>query len=116
VAELTFALPELDGLDADALVVGTYSSPDGMRLAPGAEAADAALGPLRGILAHIDDAIKAGAGSAERIRDRFAEILEAGRTDHIVLQIPVGDMTFDEAKRTMDVFCSDVKPELEAAA
>jgi hypothetical protein len=25
-------------------------------------------------------------------------------------------MTFDEAKRTMDVFCSDVKPELEAAA
>ena len=55
-------------------------------------------------------------GSPERIRDRFAEILEAGRTDHIVLQIPVGDMTFDEAKRTMDVFCSDVKPELEAAA
>jgi len=82
----------------------------------GEEAADAALGPLRGILAHIDEAIKAGAGSPERIRDRFAEILEAGRTDHIVLQIPVGDMTFDEAKRTMDVFCSDVKPELEAAA
>jgi hypothetical protein len=25
-------------------------------------------------------------------------------------------MTFDEAKRTMDVFCSDVKPALEAAA
>ena len=47
---------------------------------------------------------------------RVGEILEAGRTDHIVLQIPVGDMTFDEAKRTMDVFCSDVKPELEAAA
>jgi hypothetical protein len=33
-----------------------------------------------------------------------------------VLQIPVGDMTFDEAKQTMDVFCSDVKPALEAAA
>jgi alkanesulfonate monooxygenase SsuD/methylene tetrahydromethanopterin reductase-like flavin-dependent oxidoreductase (luciferase family) len=82
----------------------------------GEEAADAALGPLRGILAHIDDAIKAGAGSAEQIRDRFGDILDAGLTDHIVLQIPVGDMTFDEAKRTMDVFCSDVKPALEAAA
>ena len=23
-------------------------------------------------------------------------------------------MTFDEAKQTMDIFCSDVKPELEA--
>jgi len=82
----------------------------------GEEGADAALGPLRGILSHIDDAIKAGAGSAERIRDRFSEILEAGLTEHIVLQIPVGDMTFAEAKQTMDVFCSDVKPALEAAA
>ena len=26
---------------------------------------------------------------------------------------PVGDMTLDEAKRTMDVFCSDVKPRLK---
>jgi alkanesulfonate monooxygenase SsuD/methylene tetrahydromethanopterin reductase-like flavin-dependent oxidoreductase (luciferase family) len=82
----------------------------------GAEAADAAIGPLRRILAHIDDAIKAGAGTADQIADRFAGILEAGRTDHIVLQIPVGDMTFEEAKRTMELFCSDVKPDLEAAA
>ena len=43
MAELTFALPDLAGLDADALVVGTVSTPDGVRLAPGAEAADAAL-------------------------------------------------------------------------
>jgi alkanesulfonate monooxygenase SsuD/methylene tetrahydromethanopterin reductase-like flavin-dependent oxidoreductase (luciferase family) len=82
----------------------------------GEEAADAALGPLRRILAHIDHAIRAGAGTPEQIRDRFAEILADGRTDHIVLQLPAGDMTFDEAKRTMDLFCSDVKPELEVAA
>ena len=44
--------------------------------------------------------------AVKTIPDR-AEILEAGRTDHFVLQIPVGDMTFDEAKRTMDAFCSD---------
>jgi alkanesulfonate monooxygenase SsuD/methylene tetrahydromethanopterin reductase-like flavin-dependent oxidoreductase (luciferase family) len=81
----------------------------------GDAAADAALGPLRRILSHIDEAITAGAGTPEQIRDRFAGILESGLTDHIVLQIPVGDMTFDEARRTMDLFCSEVKPELEAA-
>jgi hypothetical protein len=32
-----------------------------------------------------------------------------------VLQIPAGDMTLDEAKRTMDLFCSEVKPSLDAA-
>jgi alkanesulfonate monooxygenase SsuD/methylene tetrahydromethanopterin reductase-like flavin-dependent oxidoreductase (luciferase family) len=82
----------------------------------GADAADAALGPLRRILAHIDDAIRAGAGTAEAIADRLAGILADGRTDFIVLQIPVGDMTFEEAKHTLDVFCSDVKPKLETAA
>ena len=75
---------------------------------------DAALGPLRRIMAHIEDAIHAGAGTAEQIKDRFAGILEPGLTDYIVLQLPTGDMTLDEAKRTMDVFCSDVKPALEA--
>jgi hypothetical protein len=75
---------------------------------------DAALGPLRGIMAHMEDAIHAGAGTAEQIKDRFAGILAPGLTDYIVLQIPTGDMTLDEAKRTMDLFCSDVKPALEA--
>ena len=78
----------------------------------GAEAADAALGPLRRILSHIDVAIRAGAGTPEQIRERFAEILDAGLTDYIVLQLPTGDMTLDEAKRTMDLFCSEVKPSL----
>ena len=82
----------------------------------GEDGADAALGPLRRILSHIDHAIRAGAGTPEQIRDRLAAILADGRTDHIVLQLPTGDMTFDEAKRTMDLFCSDVKPELEAVA
>src|SRR5829696_632496 len=74
VAELTFALPELDGLDADALVVGTYSSPDGMRLAPGAEAADAALdGRLLAALSAVgaageeDDVVKVPAASSSPV-------------------------------------------------
>ena len=55
-------------------------------------------------------------GFDSRTFDLFAGILEPGLTDYIVLQIPTGDMTLDEAKRTMDIFCSDVKPSLEAAA
>jgi alkanesulfonate monooxygenase SsuD/methylene tetrahydromethanopterin reductase-like flavin-dependent oxidoreductase (luciferase family) len=82
----------------------------------GEEQADAALAPLRHILSHIDDAVRAGAGSAAAITDRLSAILAEGRTDYIVLQIPVGDMTIEEARRTFDVFCSDVKPKLEAAA
>ena len=81
----------------------------------GEEAADAALGPLRKILGSIDAAIQFGAGTAEQIRDRFAEILAEGNTDYLVLQIPTGDMSFDEAKRTLDIFATKVKPDLELA-
>ena len=82
----------------------------------GEEGADAALGPLRRILAHIDDAIRAGAGTPSQIRDRFGAILDSGLSEYIVLQLPTGDMTLDEARRTMDLFCSEVKPELDKAA
>jgi alkanesulfonate monooxygenase SsuD/methylene tetrahydromethanopterin reductase-like flavin-dependent oxidoreductase (luciferase family) len=78
----------------------------------GEEGADAALGPLRRITSHIDQAIAAGAGTPSQIRDRFGAILSSGLSDYIVLQTPTGDMTFDEAKRTMDLFCSEVQPEL----
>jgi hypothetical protein len=81
----------------------------------GEEGADAALGPLRKILGSIDAAIDFGAGTAEQIRDRFAEILAEGNTDYLVLQIPTGDMSFDEAKRTLDIFATKVKPDLEMA-
>jgi len=79
----------------------------------GQEGADAAIGPLRKILGHIDEAIQFGAGTAEQIRDRFAAILGEGLTDYLVLQIPTGDMTLDEAKRTLDIFATKVKPDLE---
>jgi alkanesulfonate monooxygenase SsuD/methylene tetrahydromethanopterin reductase-like flavin-dependent oxidoreductase (luciferase family) len=81
----------------------------------GEEAADAALGPLRRILSHIDGAIEAGAGTPAQITDRFGAILADGRVDHVVLQIPTGDMTMGEARTTMDLFCSEVKPVLDAA-
>jgi alkanesulfonate monooxygenase SsuD/methylene tetrahydromethanopterin reductase-like flavin-dependent oxidoreductase (luciferase family) len=82
----------------------------------GEDAADAALGPLRKIMSHIDAAIDAGHGTPEKILDRLGPVVEAGLVDHLVIQVPTGDMTFDEAKRTMDLFCAEVKPQLEAAA
>jgi hypothetical protein len=33
-----------------------------------------------------------------------------------VLQLPTGDMTLYEAQRTMELFITEVKPQLEAAA
>lgn len=83
------------------------------RLIMSQEDCEAALGPLRGILAHMEDAIQAGAGTADQIAERFAAILEPGLIDYIVLQLPVGDMTFDEAKRTLESFATEVKPQLE---
>jgi alkanesulfonate monooxygenase SsuD/methylene tetrahydromethanopterin reductase-like flavin-dependent oxidoreductase (luciferase family) len=72
-----------------------------------------ALRPLRSILEHIEDAVALGAGTPDQIAERFAAILEPGLIDYIALQLPTGDMTFDEARRTVDLFVSDVKPQLD---
>jgi alkanesulfonate monooxygenase SsuD/methylene tetrahydromethanopterin reductase-like flavin-dependent oxidoreductase (luciferase family) len=77
---------------------------------------EAALGPLRHILEHYEDAMKAGAGTPDQIAERLAGVLEPGLTDHIVFQIPSGDMTLDEAKRTLEAFITEVKPRLEQEA
>jgi alkanesulfonate monooxygenase SsuD/methylene tetrahydromethanopterin reductase-like flavin-dependent oxidoreductase (luciferase family) len=74
---------------------------------------EAALGPLRSILAHIEDAVSTGAGTADQIAERFAGILQPGLIDYIALQLPTGDMTFDEARRTVELFATEVKPQLE---
>jgi alkanesulfonate monooxygenase SsuD/methylene tetrahydromethanopterin reductase-like flavin-dependent oxidoreductase (luciferase family) len=76
----------------------------------------AARAPLRAILAHVEDAISAGAGTAEQIAERWAAFLEPGLVDHVALQLPAGDMTFDEARHTLELFASEVKPRLEQAS
>ena len=43
-------------------------------------------------------------------------MLEPGLIEHVDLQIPTGDMTFEEARRTFELFASDVKPQLEKAS
>ena len=72
--------------------------------------------PLHSILAHMEDAIAMGAGTAEQIAERFAAILEPGLADYVALQLPVGDMTYEESRRTFELFASDVKPQLEKAS
>lgn len=76
----------------------------------------AAQAGLRAILAHVEDAIVAGAGTADQIAERWAAFLEPGLVDHVALQLPAGDMTLDEAKHTLELFASDVKPRLEQAS
>ena len=77
---------------------------------------EAAQAPLRAILAHIEGAISLGAGTTEQIAERWAEFLEPGLIEHVALQLPTGDMTFDEARRTLELFAAEVKPRLEQAS
>jgi alkanesulfonate monooxygenase SsuD/methylene tetrahydromethanopterin reductase-like flavin-dependent oxidoreductase (luciferase family) len=76
----------------------------------------AAQAGLRAILAHVEDVIRAGAGTADQIAERWAAFLEPGLIDYVALQLPAGDMTFDEAKHTLELFASEVKPRLEQAS
>ena len=106
---LDIARRGMDGLVRRATNVHTHD-----HLVLPADECEEALRPLRSILEHIEDAVSAGAGTPDQITERFARILEPGLIDYIALQLPTGDMTFDEAKRTVDLFVSEVKPRLDA--
>ena len=68
---------------------------------------------LRQIEGALELAIQAGAGTPEQITERLAGMLAGGIVDHVALMIPTGDMTMAEAKRTLERFITDVKPQLE---
>src|SRR5581483_6164059 len=48
------------------------------RLIMSPEDCEKALGPLRAILAHVEDAVAAGSGTVEQIAERFAAMLQPG--------------------------------------
>ncbi|MFL6128056.1 MAG: M17 family peptidase N-terminal domain-containing protein, partial [Mycobacteriales bacterium] len=84
MAELTFAPPTVAGLTADALVVGIFSVPDGVRLAPGAEIADEALG------GRLLDALTAlGATGAEDEVVKVATVGTAGTAGTVAVPLVV---------------------------
>ncbi len=62
----------------DGLVRRTTSVHDHDRLVLSEEECEAAQAPLRSILAHIEDAISLGAGTADQIAERWAAFLEPG--------------------------------------
>jgi alkanesulfonate monooxygenase SsuD/methylene tetrahydromethanopterin reductase-like flavin-dependent oxidoreductase (luciferase family) len=74
---------------------------------------ETAIAPLKAILAHIEETVTAGAGVPAQITERLARVLEPGLVDHIAIQVPTGDMTYDEARRTVELFAAEVKPVLE---
>jgi hypothetical protein len=58
-------------------------------------------------------AIRAGSGTPGQIAERLATLLDDGLCSYICFMLPTGDMTLDEAKRTLDLFTTEVKPQLE---
>ena len=105
---LAIARRGMDGLVRRAEAVHAN---DRLIMAP--EDCEKALGPLRAILVHVEDAIAAGSGTVGQITERFAAMLEPGLIEHVALQLPTGDMTFEEARRTFELFAAEVKPQLE---
>lgn len=71
-----------------------------------------AQGPLRAIQANMHLAIQFGAGTPGQIAERVAGLLEDGMCDYICFMFPAGDMTIDESRRTLELFVTEVQPQL----
>jgi alkanesulfonate monooxygenase SsuD/methylene tetrahydromethanopterin reductase-like flavin-dependent oxidoreductase (luciferase family) len=83
--------------------------------------AEAALNPLaRGAMAvvapggreNILPMLVQHSGTADQVTEHLQGILDQGKSEYIVLQLPSGDMTFVESMRTLERFISDVIPNL----
>jgi alkanesulfonate monooxygenase SsuD/methylene tetrahydromethanopterin reductase-like flavin-dependent oxidoreductase (luciferase family) len=85
--------------------------------------AEAALNPLaRGayaLTAPGGDALlpelTKDSGTPSEVRDRLLETFADSPVDYLILQLPTGDMTIDESRRTLELFIEDVMPALQAA-
>jgi alkanesulfonate monooxygenase SsuD/methylene tetrahydromethanopterin reductase-like flavin-dependent oxidoreductase (luciferase family) len=80
--------------------------------------AEAALNPLgrgaQALMAPGGDAmlpmLTANSGTPEQVIDRLAEYFAEGRSDYLVIQLPTGDITFAEAKSSLELFIDHVMP------
>ena len=90
------------------------------RLALDDEQAEAALNPLaRRAIALMEadgDAalpeLTADSGTPAHVRERMEALVAEGMCEYIVLQLPTGDMTFAEARRSLELFIDQVMPAL----
>jgi alkanesulfonate monooxygenase SsuD/methylene tetrahydromethanopterin reductase-like flavin-dependent oxidoreductase (luciferase family) len=55
-------------------------------------------------------------GSADTVRDHFVRYAAEGNANYIVINVPFGDMTHAEARRTLDAFIAEVMPAVREAA
>jgi alkanesulfonate monooxygenase SsuD/methylene tetrahydromethanopterin reductase-like flavin-dependent oxidoreductase (luciferase family) len=51
-------------------------------------------------------------GSPETVRDYYLEYVEEGNVNYVVVNLPYGDMTIDEARQTLELFADEVLPAL----
>ncbi len=62
----------------------------------------------------FDDALlpqfTASSGTPAQARARIEQLVADGRCDYLVLQLHTGDMTFDEAKKSLELFIGEVMP------
>ena len=54
-------------------------------------------------------------GTAATVREHFVRYAAEGTVDYLVINVPFGDMTHDEAERTLDAFVEEVVPAVRAA-
>jgi alkanesulfonate monooxygenase SsuD/methylene tetrahydromethanopterin reductase-like flavin-dependent oxidoreductase (luciferase family) len=60
--------------------------------------------------------LTANSGTPEQVIERLTEYFAEGRSDYLVLQVPTGDMTFEEAKASLELFIDKVMPALSGVA
>lgn len=90
------------------------------RLALDEEQAEAALNPLalgaRELLnaggGPMLETRTAASGTVEHVVDMLGNLLDEGRSDYIMLNLPAGDQTYEEAREALELFISDVMPKL----
>lgn len=90
------------------------------RLALDEQQAEAAMNPLaRGaaaLMAPGGDALlptlTANSGTPAQVRERLRAYANTGLCDTLVLQLPTGDMAFEESRRTLQLFIDEVMPAL----
>ena len=49
-------------------------------------------------------------GTPAQVAEHVQQIIDDGRSEYIILQLPTGDMTFKEAMSSLDLFITDVMP------
>lgn len=54
----------------------------------------------------------AGSGTPQEVTDFIGKILEPGLSDYVLLQLPAGDQTIEEARDAISLFAEEVMPHL----